>query len=412
MARKKGRKVWIDWSSAVKPTIILASSPLCFEITVIRNNREQTVEFSGTRIELSPDNLGENTFIDAQIALANSLTPQDKVFLEMGAGADDFCTRLAYRSVPVFRIPPKRLKNIAEERGIEQTVDALKWVSENNIFLYYLFDAKSQEIADLSAKLRAFYRAQKRIRIPNQQRHISLRRSAYFLLPDNSDLRVREEELRRGSLEANIAEEEFWYDLLEERVEASEFARVYLSPIYGVGPRIVGRIVATISDIRRFKTVDDLVSYLGYDVHFVKVGDEVHGEAPIMRRGEELGYHPFGQQGVWNFTQYLVKSPRSPLRYCYLHRRKVYAKNYKRRNHTDPPDWKVHKAAMRYIGQAFINYIYFAWKHYLDESPDKVNWRGWDLYNTWESKMPKKAKKPAAKRAKAASAPKRKKAAV
>lgn len=365
---------YVDFGVARTQTQILGHAP--FELTyhAPSEKKDRVLASSDDGVLTIPADdamyLGQLAFIESV------LQPGDKVYGEMGSGMDGFTVACLRQGASVFRVPPRVVKLWREERGIakEDTVAALQGLAELQPDAYYEVEEKAAAIARLLAMLQTFYFLQKRLRIPTHQRALTVERQARFLYETGS----QEEELalaiQKTGLDAIDQWEAEWLKRLDKETKHNPFIRDYLLPIPGVGPRISARIVGTISDIRRFPSVDHLVSYLGYDVHT----DPETGAsyAPRRRRGEELGFHPNGQQGIWGFIQWVVMMmPKDEhLKGVFKERKELIAKK-----HPDSPAWYIHSKACRWLGQRFANYIYHAWRHHLDLRGGV--WRGWDILN-------------------------------
>lgn len=360
---KTARQMFVDWS-LTKPTHILIF-PGPEAITLGRE-------------DLKTKKVDEEKLIAEQLLFAQSLQPQDTIWAEMGSGADSFCVYAYDFCSDIRRVPPGFLKEYREAQGLdrEQTAEALYRLSQEQPQAFYPMTLVSQEIARLAVLMKNFYKIQKRYRIPLQQQGIAMGRSLRFLIPDDERRQKTEKTRREAAMEELLGYEGYLLRLLETQLAQSEFYRIYLAPIQGAGPRILGRILSSIGEIDRFPTRAQFVSYCGMDVHF---GEDGQGFAPRMLRGKKLGYNPFCQQGFWNFWQYVLITPNHPLHTYYWDRRDAYMKR-----HPDAPEWKAHKNALRSIGSCFCHYIWAAWRHYEDPSSDKAPWRGWDLYNKWQ----------------------------
>lgn len=357
-----GRITWVDFSVCRKPTHLTTDgAPLEFSYTPI--GAKKPTALKGQSITIPPD---DSMFL-AQLAFAQTLGPDDTMILEMGSGADAFVVNCRRRGVKVFRVPPRRLKlwREAHDLGEDETTTALRRLFDENPDSFYAIEEKAEEIARLAAVLNTFYFYQKQRRIPGEQRALSTERSIRFLYEPQDKHFEKALELHQATLKAAQKEEDFWFRRLEEAAEECVFARDYLLSLPGIGARICGRIVGTVSDIRRFETVDDLVSYLGHDVH--------DGLAPRMRRGEDLGYNPKGMQGVWHFPDYVNFLPEDhPFKAALLAR-----KAWITEGQPGMPPWYIHKKAKRWLGHQLIKYLWASWRHYLGITHDV--WRGWDL---------------------------------
>lgn len=295
-----------------------------------------------------------NMFL-GQLAVAKSLTSDDQVILEMGAGADAFAVACRRLGAQVFRVPGREHKLYREALTMTETDSVALSLARHYLEMpsvFYPLSEKAQEIARVAAVLNYYYFIQKRLRIPISQKAEVIRQATYFLFEPTADAQMMARLLGETTLAGVQDWEAAWLKQLEIATKASPFVAKYLDPIPGLGPRIIGRIIASASDIRRFPNAYHFISYMGYAVF--------DGEAPRRRVGQTLKFNPDGQQGVWNYPTYVVKTPKNPVNAIYLARREHIAAL-----HPDWPDGKIYGSACRYIGQRLLCYIHHAWWHYL-----------------------------------------------
>ena len=369
---QSSREFYVDFGVARTPTRIIGSVPIELTYHVPSEKKDRVLTSSQEGVLTIP--VDDHMFLGQLAFVENVLREGDRIYGEMGSGMDGFTVASLRQSASVFRVPPRVVKLWREECGLakEDTAVALKSLAENQPNAYYEVEEKAAGIARLSAMLQTFYFLQKRLRIPTHQRSLAVDRQARFLYETGSQEQELALVIQQTGLDAIDRWEDWWLKRLDKETKSNPFIRGYLLPIYGVGPRISARIVGTVSDVRRFPSVDHFVSYLGYDIHYDAETGETY--APKKRRGEELGYHPNGQQGIWSFTQYVVlMMPKDePLKQVFLARKEIVAKK-----HPDKPAWYIHAKACRWLGQRFASYIYHAWRHYLGLTEGE--WRGWDI---------------------------------
>ncbi len=89
---------------------------------------------------------------------------------------------------------------------------------------------------------------------------------------------------------------------LKKQLNKLPLYRDVFEPIKGCGPLIAARMIGGISDIRRFPDDAKLKAYAGYH-HFAD------GSRARRVKGQPFSCSPTLKQGVWQFTQQVVKTP-------------------------------------------------------------------------------------------------------
>lgn len=103
---------------------------------------------------------------------------------------------------------------------------------------------------------------------------------------------------------------------IERLLKADPDYKSVFEPIPGIGPLIGARFVATIVDIRRFRSAAHLKAYAGYH-HFED------GSRARRRKGKVSNWSPELKQAVYLWTQQVIKMSGSPWR-IRLDQRKAY----------------------------------------------------------------------------------------
>lgn len=343
----KMRLVTVDFAVANFPThVSFGNSKRATEALGLIKEAGASAERTKGRVTIER---GDDMFL-GQLALAQMLGDGDTVCMQMGSGADAFASACLQNGAEVYRVPAQRVKQLKDKKELT-TLDALEMLFDSDPSVFYRVDEKARGIVELSAAMNTYYFLQKRIRIPVGQWMITMERNARFLLPIDSKELKKDELLRKTLLDTTIAWEGVWYRRVGKLCKQNPFIRDYLMPIYGVGPITAARIVATASAVERFDSVNNFVSYFGYDVHSRR--------APRMRAGEALEYNPEGQQGVWNFSIYIQKAKGTPLNEVLTARREYLKEKYP----DQIPAWCM-RTANRWLGAQLLNRVYYCWKHY------------------------------------------------
>lgn len=343
----KMRLVTVDFAVANFPTFVsFDSSKRAIAALALIKEAGAIAERTKGRVTIER---GDDMFL-GQLVLAQMLGDGDSVCMQMGSGADAFASACLQNGAEVYRVPAQRVKQLKDTKELT-TIDALETLFDSDPSVFYQVDEKARGIVELSAVMNTYHYLQKRLRIPAEQRMIAMERDARFLLPINSKELEKDELLRKTLLGTTTRWEGTWYRRVDRLCRENPFIRDYLLPIHGVGPMISARIVATASTVERFDSVNNFVSYFGYDVH--------SGRAPRMRIGEELGYNPKGQQGVWNFPIYIQKAKGTPLNEVLTARREYLKEKYP----DQIPAWCM-RTANRWLGAQLLNRVYYCWRHY------------------------------------------------
>ncbi len=137
-----------------------------------------------------------------------------------------------------------------------------------------------------------------------------------------------------------------------------------LSGIVGLGPVLIGRLIAIVQDVGRFDTVSKLWKYVGMDVR--------DGKAPKRKRGEKSTWSPAGRRLCYNIGDSFIKS-RSPYREFYDLKKALYRKRHPEKIDSgrkskdgkviyDYTDGHVHAMARRYMVKLFLSHAWELWR--------------------------------------------------
>lgn len=316
---------------------------------------------------------------DAELAFLSSLQKGDALALSLGGSGDYFAYALARQGeqvgARVFRIPPFKLKEAREASNNKK--------EEDHVLLASLFYAKPELFYEASVRDRALMRAtvawraleeSMKARIACEQR---LRQSFIGKVFTNKDGVYPEgglekaytaEKASNAILDALQKEESRRGRELEQALEDLDVYTEIFKPIEGMGPRIAGRIISAVGDIRRFETSAKLVAFLG--VHVLK-----DGTFPRRKGGVIANWHGDGRQALylaadqWNkrpdsyWGQYLRKM-KANLRVAHPTEEVIEKGGRKVKRYTTG---HIHKMARWRTMTRFVRHLFNKWKE-LDES--------------------------------------------
>ncbi|MBI4276253.1 hypothetical protein HY629_00225 [Candidatus Uhrbacteria bacterium] len=266
------------------------------------------------------------------------LTADDSIFLQLGGQADRFALACAKQSAHVFRVPLHRMAReesatgghgdetteLAHRRRLAEALFAAAQAQRDN---FYPVAEKDIDILNAAQSLRN-WRLMQKARIGLHNRVAQLYRDLYLVrdrkeetieefflrmatedekIFEDIDLEVRPEYIR-SMAQYNIPEEgvakreELLARKIAKELKKLPLYREVFEPIYGMGPLIAGRIIAGMSDVRRFLTPWKLRALAGY--HHMPDGSRARRQT-----GKTYNVNQLLKQGVWLWTQQIVKSP-------------------------------------------------------------------------------------------------------
>ena len=319
----------------------------------------------------------------------DSLTDADTIYAPLGGIGDALLYGAWQRGVSIKRTPfttfhhreyrheveiPTKLDGVGPKQH-ERLVRAAQMVElvkagEHDLFRDYLqVDAIIGSIRVLIGSILAI---QDEIRKPLEQRMSRLGRDQEYLLMDGkgspksvhnlkvsflqsadpvAELKKSEEELSR-KIDKLLTKLPVWTEVLE--------------PVCGIGPRLSGRIIGPIADIRRFGTLGGFRKYCGWAVILSK--DGAYTTADKFRHGESAAFHAVVRQGFWLFEEQILKQKGCQFKYFYLkykleHQSQIGQVMYQRNGDTPVVMTKVwlHKRALRYAASRLVDYLYWMW---------------------------------------------------
>jgi len=266
------------------------------DVNVLRNSRKEITDV--------PDKVPTHYI---------GLSKGDVVGMMLGGSGDNFAFALSRQAekigAKVFRIPPFLLK---DERGnddkIQDSVLLAKLV-ETKQHLFYEVLVRDRSVVKVRETLRARMDAMK-ARIACEQR---LRQriigeifcSEEGLYPEGG-IEKYFDDIKANDVILGILQKEENGALkrLEKAVEATDVFQKVLNPIEGCGAAIASRIVASITDIRSFKTAPKLKKFMG--VHVLP-----DGTFPRRRNDECANWKPDARQALYLLADQFNRRPDS-----------------------------------------------------------------------------------------------------
>lgn len=310
---------------------------------------------------------------EAELTFLQSLQSGDRLALALGGSGDYFAYALARQAetvgASVFRTPTYRLKQAREAAAGSKEDDHVLLASLLQIKPSFFYEAsvRDRALMRVSVAWRALEESMK-ARIACEQR---LRQSFIGKVFTNKDGLYPE-----GGLEKAFAEEKATNAILEalkkeegrrgrELEQALEDLDVYtqiFKPIEGMGPRIAGRIISAVGDIRRFETAPKLIKFLG--AHVLPDGTFAR-----RRQGQVANWHGDGRQALYLAADQWNKRPDSywgkylrQMKVAYRTRHPVEElvekDGRKVRKYTDG---HIHKMASWRTMTRFVRYLFNEW---------------------------------------------------
>lgn len=294
-----------------------------------------------------------------------ALTPEDALWSELGGAGDRFCLAAFRKGVQIFRLPCFVASDIQKEQkqnkmGLEPTVEILSRLAQESPDQFYQFREPDVSITEIRMLTRAYWRIQRKIRIPAEARFRSIELDMELLSGDEDKLFV--DKYRKILLRASIPEhllriERAVKKELADRLEEFPLYQALFGEIRGVGPVTAGLVIGSIINIQRFATLPKLRAYTAY--HLVQNG-EGEWKTPRRKKGERFPASEWLRQGVFYFVSEMNKQkPDHPWKMM-LEARVAY----EREKHPDFRQAIVRNRAERWLGQKFLQYVWYTWRRF------------------------------------------------
>lgn len=172
------------------------------------------------------------------------------------------------------------------------------------------------------------------------------------VIPENEELSLDERLINKAdkhpSVVALTEEEDRLESALDRLLEAEPVYADLLAKVEGVGPRIAGRLIAGIGDIRRFESPTKLIAYAG----------ALPREGKLVRRvkGVPSRYQPKLRQGAYLFSEQVNKMPTSAWGITFRECKARYAQR-----HPDAKPGQIHAGGRWNMIQKFLTWIWKEW---------------------------------------------------
>lgn len=266
--------------------------------------------------EFEPEQLlrreGKKVFIATKVPEKfEGIRNGDTVCMVLGGSGDYFAYAIARRaeSLPgtqIIRVPSFALP---AERERDNDASLLSELAESKPFLFYETDVRDRDLIWLRECFRTRQDAMK-ARIACEQRLRQRVIGSIFCSPEGHypeggiEKFFDEKKANDGVLQALLTEEGSAERSLKKALEKLPVYTEVLSPIEGCGPAIASRIIASVIDIRRFKTDAKLKAFMG--VHVLP-----DGRFPRKRSGEVANWHNDARQALYLLGDQFNRRPDS-----------------------------------------------------------------------------------------------------
>ena len=249
----------------------------------------------------------------------------DKIAMILGGSGDYLARAFAEKGktedFAVYRIPPKYL---AQERGSQKDNDKeedatlLAELLMVDPSLFYEIETADVNLIRVRISYHNLQNSMKD-RIAAEQRLHQAAIVRYFVENTDNDANTLEQFFKElkgldPGYQSLLKIEKDREKELKKAVEALDFYNDILDPIKGLGPRIAGRIIAAIQDVRRFPSAAAFRKFCGVHVNLQNEdGEELPREKqfPRKRRGSNLGYNPEARQALFLIADQFNRRPDS-----------------------------------------------------------------------------------------------------
>jgi len=316
----------------------------------------------------------------------------DLVATMLGGSGDAFVFALAghylKQDVTFIRTPSFRIRDYRPDPDdSSQDVYVIADMAQADEEDFYPITEKDLQFIFITQAWPAYERAMK-ARMAYTQRLAKISHDeAYVLASDIAPREVFDKKGKRkgvtdAGLEALEKEESLRLHALEHALGELDIYRDIFEPIEGIGPKLAGRLISAIIDIRRFPDEAKLMAYLG--VHTIADGDS--RGFPRQRRGQRANWNSTARQALFLLAEQANKRPGSKwgqeLRSAKARLRakhplpikiprKVGVDGDGETLVTKYSDAHIHKMASWRMATRFVRYLYRAWYRELDLIPPR-----------------------------------------
>lgn len=334
----------------------------------------------------------DGVYHDGKTIVNFDFRPGDLVVTMLGGSGDAFIFALASRYLkqgvvfmrtPSFRIRDHRPDPDNSSQDVYVIADMAQAVEED----FYPITEKDLQFIYITQAWPAYERAMKARMGYNQRLAKVSHDEAYVLASDIAPREVFDKKGKRkgvtdAGLEALEKEESLRLQALEHALGELDIYRDIFEPIEGIGPKLAGRLISAIIDIRRFPDEAKLMAYLG--VHTIPAGDT--RAFARQRRGQRANWNSTARQALFLLAEQANKRPGSKwgqeLRNAKARLRMKHPETIKvsRKGATDQgegnfvtkySDAHIHKMASWRMATRFVRYLYRAWYRELDLIPPR-----------------------------------------
>lgn len=331
----------------------MADWVLCYarkeKSVAINLDSNEKMEFSGLK--------GKAEFL-------SKLTTGDQLFTEVSSGNDKVCLATATLGVEVFRIHTHLLpKNLTRLQRVKLIAD----YALQNPDKFYPYQETDKNLSQLRILVDAYGAIQKGFRIPVQLRLQGVYQDLPLVGSEKFQVKLREELAPRELMAKALGLEKALVPEIQKLLQKMPVYQAIFQPIKGCGPLISARFIAYIQDINRFSTRGKLKSYAGY-------GQNADGEIQKRQKGQPANWSQPLKQAVFLFLDQVNRHDpaEDPWKRMLLAR-----KLYERQNFPEPiqietkngpktlyTDGHIHRKALRYVGQKFLEWLWKEWRKF------------------------------------------------
>jgi len=252
----------------------------------------------------------------------DGLQPGDTVAMILGGSGDRLAYALSRKAdtigATILRIPPFVLKKQREamRREIDDDAITLAELARDKPEFFYPVTPRDRKMIKLAFSF-ALLSDTMKDRIKCEQRLFQRTHGQIFLSEEGGypegtiEDAYRARKANDARLKLHLDEEKERERELAKAVGTTDVYQEVFVPIKGIGPRIAGRIIPIIGDIRRFPTPAKLKAYCGLHVRKGGKYEDVPPEQqfPRKRRGETANWREILRQAFYIFVSLQLNRP-------------------------------------------------------------------------------------------------------